>query len=79
MDEQGPALPPRPKDYWIHRRRLAYVNEIALLSMLAAMYLDRIPAGLADLAGTLAWIFAFLVSVYYGNTAAEAFANRGKK
>lgn len=72
-------LPPRPKDHWLHRRRLAYVNQIALLVMLAAIFLNRIPSGLEELASTMAWTFSFLITVgYYGNTAAEAFSKRGK-
>lgn len=78
MSEDGGALPPRPKDHWQHRRRIAYVSLVALLVTLAAVFLDRVPVGLQELASNLVWVFAFLVLGYFGNNAMEAFAKRGK-
>lgn len=69
---------PNPVDHWRHRRRIAYVSVIALLTMMAALFLDRVPTHLQELAQALVWVFATLVLGYIANSAVEAFAKRGK-
>lgn len=72
------SLPPRPADYWLHRRRLAYVAMTALVTTLGAALAGFVSPAAMPLIEGLSWVFAAIVLGYYGNNAIEAFA-KGRK
>lgn len=67
---------PDPDTHWKHRRRMAYTSLAALLLLSLATALGTVPPELTELAQTLSWCWAVIIGAYYGNNAADKFAER---
>lgn len=65
---------PNPGQWWLHRRTMAYISLLSIVSSLAAALFGDIADSKLALVEGLCWIFGFIVAAYYTGNAAEEFA-----
>lgn len=71
-------LPPRPKDYWIHRRRMAWASFAGVVAIAVAI-IAGLQISHSDLLSDVLWILGINIFIWSGGSSLVDIASKFRR